>query len=929
MLDLAQRVGQTLELGANEQAHAHEQDSSSRHTRTGLQVALSRGNSSKDAILPCSLEPDAPFREGRRLHSMDEADHLSLLRSVWLLLRAGKLERARQLCRRCGQPWRAASIGGGVPFHYDRKRRCWVGNPSRAVWRKACEVIATRAQARPAKPTSKYEAAVYGMLSGVAPKEALVLPACSGWEETLWVHLSLALGSHTVATQACIAAQAAVVPSPLPHAAVDELFFRAEAAHGQDTVAARHYHVMQRSFFRVRVAQLPPRSGDTPGDASVALSGLVDLMRTQIASSGNTHAEQMLATHLLRFASHASFVFYLPIIRTVGHQALRTHGGWSWNLLLREYVGQLGEAAAHVAALPSGLAATGSAATTFPTSGTLQADEPQRPQLGQMAAAVALLASNLRHDGGMDDNAIVEGIASFLLRLPADLSTCLMHEAMAQTHALLQETHLPARIALCVVLRRHALPLPLLRAEPCASDGISEINELCLEASSRLQVIRWMTFCICATERMELEVSTPRLVQLHHALAHCGTLLRSAFLRAGCTTDALVPPSAGAGEPSGGVFVRDGTFEIVQQRADGLVLLVFLPAVHGVIAEPAVYAATAHHAGVPAPLLAELMHGRRLPCRARLTLCADQGALFFRVEDTTVLAPDLECASAAMLAARYAQANGQVQYSMPLPANLQLLEEVEARCAQARQAAALFASCVDATSDVSDTTASWPPALPALLDEPIAHLQAEVQFWGLALNCTAEFRAWLSLLCGSDRCIGPAQHPSLGAYFASAAMREEGATGGRGEWRLELQRCARRLATRLQTALTATTGSLGPLPMDAEIAKTWRQGRAAEERADAMAFDPGERAGILAVCSVRGLHGLRGEVVPSLVHQLHQVLVETGRATVDRAWLHESLGLVNLLADERNKLYECFSGEGLRKTLALFRSSALEVLGSG
>jgi hypothetical protein len=105
-----------------------------------------------------ALDPDYPlsrgFNEGRNrqqpffeppLEPMDAREDLLLLQRVWrcgrgageggllswaggaLIMRvgafvfvgAGRLEEAADLCQRCGQAWRAASLLGGDPWHAD------------------------------------------------------------------------------------------------------------------------------------------------------------------------------------------------------------------------------------------------------------------------------------------------------------------------------------------------------------------------------------------------------------------------------------------------------------------------------------------------------------------------------------------------------------------------------------------------------------------------------------------------------------------------------------------------------------------------------------------------------------------------------------------------------------------------------------------
>ena len=59
------------------------------------------------------LDPDAPTRQGCALQRDNARDEDRIMAYVWRLLRAGKLDAARQLCVDCGQGWRASSLDGG------------------------------------------------------------------------------------------------------------------------------------------------------------------------------------------------------------------------------------------------------------------------------------------------------------------------------------------------------------------------------------------------------------------------------------------------------------------------------------------------------------------------------------------------------------------------------------------------------------------------------------------------------------------------------------------------------------------------------------------------------------------------------------------------------------------------------------------------
>ena len=63
-----------------------------------------------------ALDPDHPFHTRRPLAPVDERQDFLLLERIWRFLRAGRLDDAVDLCQRCGQDWRAASISGGDPW---------------------------------------------------------------------------------------------------------------------------------------------------------------------------------------------------------------------------------------------------------------------------------------------------------------------------------------------------------------------------------------------------------------------------------------------------------------------------------------------------------------------------------------------------------------------------------------------------------------------------------------------------------------------------------------------------------------------------------------------------------------------------------------------------------------------------------------------
>ena len=84
-----------------------------------------------------------------RLAGQDDLDEEELLRTVWMLVRAGKLRRARKMCEDRGQPWRAAAMAGGVVVgsrkeeDFERKAGQEEGGgvvyaPGQAMWQEMC-----------------------------------------------------------------------------------------------------------------------------------------------------------------------------------------------------------------------------------------------------------------------------------------------------------------------------------------------------------------------------------------------------------------------------------------------------------------------------------------------------------------------------------------------------------------------------------------------------------------------------------------------------------------------------------------------------------------------------------------------------------------------------------------------------------------------
>lgn len=62
------------------------------------------------------LDPDAPSRQQKLLSPGDAKSQERLNKAIWMLIRAGRMDRAQEICVSAGQPWRAATLAGNGPL---------------------------------------------------------------------------------------------------------------------------------------------------------------------------------------------------------------------------------------------------------------------------------------------------------------------------------------------------------------------------------------------------------------------------------------------------------------------------------------------------------------------------------------------------------------------------------------------------------------------------------------------------------------------------------------------------------------------------------------------------------------------------------------------------------------------------------------------
>lgn len=142
------------------------------------------------------MDFDAPTREGAHQLLDDKKQDELLLEDVWILLRAGRLEEASELCRSAGQPWRAATLCpfGGLDLFPSVEAMCKNGKSrvlqaielesgighQRRLWKwasyNASEKIAEQ-------NGGKYEVAVYAAQCSNLKR---LLPVCTDWESACW-----------------------------------------------------------------------------------------------------------------------------------------------------------------------------------------------------------------------------------------------------------------------------------------------------------------------------------------------------------------------------------------------------------------------------------------------------------------------------------------------------------------------------------------------------------------------------------------------------------------------------------------------------------------------------------------------------------------------------------------------------------------------
>lgn len=153
-----------------------------------LLIGTSLFNKERNKSMVTCIDPDAPKRQKRVIHSDDLKDDNDLCKRIFTKVRCGKFKEAISMCISAGQPWRGAVLQGWILLHYLPREEPTdsleiTGNPSRDLW-KWCAL----GTANNAAENSHYRATI-GILSGHLPS---ALPVCHGsWEDLLWAHIKV------------------------------------------------------------------------------------------------------------------------------------------------------------------------------------------------------------------------------------------------------------------------------------------------------------------------------------------------------------------------------------------------------------------------------------------------------------------------------------------------------------------------------------------------------------------------------------------------------------------------------------------------------------------------------------------------------------------------------------------------------------------
>ncbi|CAO1605196.1 hypothetical protein XANCAGTX0491_008719 [Xanthoria calcicola] len=151
----------------------------------GIDTSLRNADRSKSLVT--QLDPDATTRQARGLEHQDENYERATWLACWEMVRRGQgWDSVRVWCQDRVESWRAIAVRGDPRHHLSKDGKApssgaAAGWQSRTLWRKVCAIAAQSDRA------NKFEAAVYGAVSGYLPSMKKV---CCSWNDYLFAHYS-------------------------------------------------------------------------------------------------------------------------------------------------------------------------------------------------------------------------------------------------------------------------------------------------------------------------------------------------------------------------------------------------------------------------------------------------------------------------------------------------------------------------------------------------------------------------------------------------------------------------------------------------------------------------------------------------------------------------------------------------------------------
>ncbi|XP_011195032.1 nuclear pore complex protein Nup107 [Zeugodacus cucurbitae] len=238
-----------------------------------------------------SLDPDAPIRERRPLHALDEEDTLRLSRCIFTEVRQGRIDEAMAICKYSGQTWRAAILEGWR-LHEDpnyetqlnnREKLPIEGNPRRDIWKKCAWLMAD------SKKFDEYTRAIAGAFCGHI--DSLKALLSGSWEDLLWAYLKVQIDIRVESEiRACCIKAYLPLPDNYWNAKMSlEQIFEELSVHKD--AAVRDYAYSKVGTIQKYLIL------DNIGE-------LLHIMRRWVDDSHNSSDRENLSPHLLRFITH-------------------------------------------------------------------------------------------------------------------------------------------------------------------------------------------------------------------------------------------------------------------------------------------------------------------------------------------------------------------------------------------------------------------------------------------------------------------------------------------------------------------------------------------------------------------------------------------------------------------------------------------------